>query len=368
MLPVRTSKRTASAVGSAWKVSMHVQQVIVTGQNKVELQPRELDPALKPDELLVQTEWTFISAGTELANYTGREPDVFVPGAWCAYPWNSGYANVGIVRAVGTHVTGFQPGARVFSTGSHSAWVKVNQRSLVVAVPATLDPCLAAASRMAGVSTSAVVMADLRIHPWVVVFGMGLVGNLAAQAFRNLGARVIGVDPVARRREVAQQCGLELVVGGTPEEAQQEIQHLTGGRLADIAVEATGLTPVVLQAIRATANVGQVILLGSPRAAMAGDLTPAFKEIHLRNLTVRGALEWCPPTYPPVSSQNGRTFAVTSLYDKQMMIFDWLRTGQLRLEPLVTHRLPPQRIHEAYEGLLRQSETYVGVALDWRGV
>lgn len=345
---------------------MNIRRVMVTGQNQVELQEATLDPSLKPNELLIRTEFTFISAGTELANYTGREPDVFVPGAWCAYPWNSGYANVGIVEAAGSAVTAWKPGDRVFTAGSHSSHVKVDTARLVVRVPGDLDPCLAVASRMAGVGTSAMVMAEARMHPWVAVFGLGMVGNIAAQSFRILGARVIGVDPVPHRRDLATQCGIRHVVGGTADEAQKAIADLTGKELADITVEATGLTPVVLQAIRATANVGQVVLLGSPRAPFQGDLTPAFKDIHLRYLTVRGALEWCPPTYPVRGSQNGRTWAMPSLYDKQRMIFDWLREGQLVLDPLVTHRLPPTAVREAYEGLLRDPERYVGVALDWR--
>jgi len=347
---------------------MRNKQVIIVAQNRVELQELPFNDALRPDELLIETEWTFISAGTELANYTGREPDVFVPGAWCAYPWNSGYANVGVVRAVGAAVTRFKPGDRVYSTGAHSQWVKVNQQWLVVAVPAALDPCLAAATRIAAVGTSAAVMADARLHPWVAVFGLGAVGNFAAQAFRILGGRVIGVDPVASRRELAARCGIGWTVGGSPEEARETIRSITGGELADITVEATGLTPVVVQAIGATANVGQVLLLGSPRAPCPGDLTPAFKDIHLRYLTVRGALEWCPPTHPVRSAQNGRTFAVPSLVEKQTAIFDWVLSGQMQVAPLVTHRLAPTQIHEAYEGLLHQSETYVGVALDWSRV
>ncbi len=347
---------------------MNIKQAVVTGQNQVELQSRMLDEKLKPDELLVKTEWTFISAGTELANYTGREPDVFRPGTWCAYPWNSGYANVGVVAATGAGVTRFKPGDRVFSTGPHASFVKLDQTSLVVPVPAGMDPSVAVATRMAGVSTSALVMADLRLHPWVVVFGLGLVGNLAAQAFQIVGGRVIGVDPVASRRQLAEQCGIRWTVGGTADEAHKAIADLTGGRLADITVEATGLTPVVLQSLRATTELGQVLLLGTPRAPLSGDLTPAFKEIHLRNLTVRGALEWCPPTYPPVSALGGRTFDIASLYGKQMMIFDWVQAGQMQVAPLITHRLAPADIKRAYEGLLRESETYIGVALDWSKV
>ena len=176
---------------------------------------------------------------------------------------------------------------------------------------------------------------------------------------------MIGVDPVASRRQLAQRCGIERVVGGTPAEAQRAIEELTGGSRADIAVDATGLTPVVLQALQATAEVGQLILLGSPRGTVTGDLTAVLADIHLRNITVRGALEWVPPTYPPVSAVNGRSLPIASLADKQRMIFDWVQAGQMQIEPVITHRLSPAQVKQAYEGLLRESETYVGVALDW---
>ena len=94
---------------------MKIREVVVTGQNQVELQTADIDtPVLASNELLIDTEYTFISSGTELANYTGREPKVFQKGAWCAYPWRSGYANVGIVREVGSSVTRAAPGGPSF--------------------------------------------------------------------------------------------------------------------------------------------------------------------------------------------------------------------------------------------------------------
>jgi threonine dehydrogenase-like Zn-dependent dehydrogenase len=47
------------------------------------------------------------------------------------------------------------------------------------------------------------------------------------------------------------------------------------------------------------------------------------------------------------------------------MIFDWLQRGELKLEPLISHRLKPEQLKEAYEGLLNEPETYTGVALVW---
>lgn len=345
---------------------MNIQQVIVTGRNQVELQDVEFNASLGPDEFLVDTECTFISAGTELANYTGKEPQVFQPGSWCAYPWRSGYANVGRVTAVGREVTRVQVGQRVFTFGSHASMIKGSQRGLVIVVPDGMDPAVAAASRMAGVATTAVAVAEIGLHPRVVVFGLGMVGNLAAQAFRILGGRVIGVDPMPERRALAERCGIPVTVGGTVEEVRQAVAEATGGAMADIAVEATGLSPVVLQALGVTANLGQCILLGSPRAPFDGSLTAVFSDIHLRNINLRGALEWVFPDYPPVSTYGGKTLPLLSQYDKQAMILDWVKRGEMQIAPLISHRLPARQVKEGYDGLLQHPETYTGVVLEWK--
>jgi 2-desacetyl-2-hydroxyethyl bacteriochlorophyllide A dehydrogenase len=339
---------------------MEIKQVTVTGEHQAELQQAELSEQPGRDELLIETEYSFISAGTELSIYTGREPKVHQPGSWCAYPWNSGYANVGIVRAVGPGVTGFQPGDRVFSFGRHASMFKMSQKRMVIQVPQGLDPKLAAASRMAGVAATAAILSTTNANDWVVVFGLGMVGNLASQFFQGLGCRVLGVDPVESRRKVAERCGIQRTFGGSPEEVQQEVARLTGGNLCEISVDAVGHSNVVMQAMRATAKLGQVVLLGSPRTEVQGNITAVLSEIHLRNITLRGALEWCLPQY---SDLPGRT----SLYSKQQWIFDWLEQGKLRLDPLVSHVMGAERIKEAYDGLLHKPEEYTGVVLDWSG-
>lgn len=339
---------------------MNIKQVVVTGQNQVELQDGMLsDEALGPDELLIQTEATFISAGTELANYTGREPKVFQPGQWCTYPWKSGYAHVGIVQAVGSGVKRVKVGERVFGYGNHASLVRYNQQRLIIPVPAGVDPVLAAAARMAGVAMTSIIVSEIRDNPWVAVFGLGTVGNLTAQMFRLRGCRVIGVDPVDYRRKLAERCGIEVTVGGDADAAQEAIMAITGGKGANITVDAVGHSAVVMQAAKATASFGQLVILGSPRVPVEGNLTELLSDVHLRWITLRGALEWCVPMYPDIGNR-------TSQWGKQEQIYDWMQRGLLQIEPLVSHRLPPTAIKEAYEGLLRQPETYTGVTLVWQ--
>ena len=338
---------------------MTIREVVVTGQHQVELQTAELDaPVLSANEVLLDTEYTFISSGTELANYTGREPKVFQKGEWCAYPWRSGYANVGIVRDIGTDVTRTTIGERVFTYGRHASTIRYSQERLIAPVPRSIEPDVVAASRMAGVAMTAIVVSEIPTNATVIVFGMGLVGNLAAQMFQIHGCRVIGVDPVAERRALAQRCGIEHTVGGTPDEAQAQLQELTNGGLGNITVDAVGHSSVVMQALRATTNHGQLVILGSPRVSVHGDLTELLSETHLRWITIRGALEWCVPMYPDIGNR-------TSQWSKQQTIFDWIARGQLQVKPLVSHRLKPEQIKQAYDGLLNEPSVYTGVVLDW---
>jgi 2-desacetyl-2-hydroxyethyl bacteriochlorophyllide A dehydrogenase len=339
---------------------MEIKQVVVTGQNQVELQKSEInDKNLGPNELLIETEYTFISAGTELANYTGKEPKVFQPGSWCAYPWRSGYANVGIVRSIGNRVARAKPGDRVFTYGNHASAIRYNETRLIIQVPENIEPSIAAASRMAGVATTAVIVGEIQSNPWVVVFGLGMVGNLASQAFRIRGCRVIGVDPVAMRRKLVERCGIPYTVGGDAEAVQKAIGEITKGKMGNITVDAVGHSSVVMQALKATANYGQLIILGSPRVSVQGALTELLSDVHLRWITIRGALEWCLPMY----SETGN---IESQFSKQQMIFDWIHRGELKIEPLISHCLKPAQIKEAYDGLLNEPETYTGVVLDWR--
>ena len=338
---------------------MRNQYVNVAAQDQVALETEELDPsALAANQLLIDTEWTFISAGTELANYTGVEPKTRQEGSWCYYPWRSGYANVGTVRAVGSAVTRAAVGERVFTFAGHAAHARYAEDRLVYPVPEDLTGDIAAASRMAGVAATSILVPAIHGSPTVVVFGLGIVGNLASQLFRARGCRVISVDPVPARRALAAAVGVPIQIGGTDEEVQARIMDLTQGQGADIVVEAVGHSAVCMQALAATRTMGQLIILGTPRAPVQGNLTDFLGEMHYRSVKVLGGLEWQFPMYPAINSS-------ISQYEKQRMIFDWVREGRIQLAPLISHRLPPTEIERAYQGLLHHKDTYTGVALKW---
>src|SRR5687767_16001058 len=100
---------------------MKTRQAVITEPYKAAVREVDLpDPA--PNQILVRTEASFVSAGTELAVYTGTHQWLRDPNLpdW-KFPFRSGYSAAGTVLAVGAQVPTCQPGDRVSYPGNHAS-------------------------------------------------------------------------------------------------------------------------------------------------------------------------------------------------------------------------------------------------------
>ncbi len=100
---------------------MKARQAVLTAPHAVAVREVELpDPA--PNQILVRTEASVVSAGTELAVYTGTHQWLKDPNLpdW-KFPFRPGYSAAGVVAAVGSDVTGWKPGDRVSYPGNHAS-------------------------------------------------------------------------------------------------------------------------------------------------------------------------------------------------------------------------------------------------------
>ncbi len=157
----------------------------------------------RPTDVLIENEYSIVSAGTELACRAGLE-------SWAPLPFSPGYGSVGRVVAFGDEVKNLSVGQRVLSFGRHAKHIL--GEFVVVPVPDGLDPVKVTFARMAAVSMAASRASDAELGDFVAVIGLGLVGNLSAQLFGLAGCEVIGIDPSARRREQALACGVPHVI------------------------------------------------------------------------------------------------------------------------------------------------------------
>lgn len=101
----------------------------------------------------------------------------------------------------------------------------------------------------------AVAYADVPEEGTLAVFGLGPVGQLCARIGVHQGRRVIGVDRVPERLELAQKYGVETVDLSEHDNIAEAVLELTGGRGADGVVDAVGMeahgNPVLETAIKA---------------------------------------------------------------------------------------------------------------------
>lgn len=342
---------------------MRGRRIVVPGPRQVSLEAFDLDEPLLPHEGLVRTRFTTVSPGTELSIYTAVDPGVHDPSSWCHYPFQPGYIAVGEVVAAGEgkrqsdhgHV---RTGDVVFFFGKHASIQKVNTNGFLVPVPSEFDQSLVGLTRLATVAMTAVRTSSAAPGDVVVVIGLGLVGNLAAQLFTLAGIETVGVDLSERRMQLASRCGVAHVVHAGHDDVMARVHELTGGKGAHTVVEAIGDALVALQAAELAARQGEVILLGSPRAPYSVDVTPLLRHVHMRGVMLKGALEWL---YPTLATEGARF----SIEQNARYIFRLFREGKIHFAPLLTHILPPEQFQQGYEGLLHDKEEYIGVAIDW---
>ena len=206
--------------------SLQATYAVVADERILRIEQEELDTdALQPHEVLIEAESSVVSAGTELAIFTALAPGVRTPGSWNAYPWRPGYGVVGHVVSKGRDVTRVAPGDRVFSFGKHASrqfYDASGSKPMTGIFPIETDiPAeRAAMARLALIAMTGPQVSEFEVGDTVVVFGLGLVGNLAAQLYQIGGARVIAFDMVEYRCDLARQVGLAEVHCVTHEQQQ----------------------------------------------------------------------------------------------------------------------------------------------------
>jgi 2-desacetyl-2-hydroxyethyl bacteriochlorophyllide A dehydrogenase len=336
--------------------------VVITGPRHVEVQEQPVrDP--EPHEVLIRTEVSGISAGTEMNVYRGFAPQwrrredlttgLFAPAetADFTYPLIYGYANVGVVQEAGGAVTGVAPGDRVFSFSPHQEW------STVDAAQVTQLPTLRATEHgilLANLNTAlnGVLDANPPLGAAVVVSGLGVIGLLATQLLGQAGVGYLaGIDRSAFRRSLAARFGAAETFEPGPNVAPA-VRARTTNRGADIVLEVSGAAPALNEAIRIVGRNGLVVALSWYAGTFESlDLGGEF---HHNRVRIRSSQvgEVNPDLGPLWSTERRGDMALGLL-------------NVLELDPLFTHRFPIELAADAYdcvdqleEGLVQCLFTY----------
>ena len=174
---------------------------------------------LGPRDVLIETHYSCISAGTELAKLSGLQTIDF--------PAHIGNRAVGRILEVGSEVASVRQGSLVYSHLHHTSH-SLGAR-LVCPLPDELDRPAAATLGLALVAMTGVQTAGAELGDTAVVVGAGLVGQFAAQLLERSGVRTILVDLAAGRLAVARGCGITHTVDASAEDSVAVVTELTGG-------------------------------------------------------------------------------------------------------------------------------------------
>ena len=309
--------------------------------------------ALASGQALIKKKYSVISTGTELACLSGGE-------SWFKMPATPGYACVGEIINIGEGIADFSPGDAVFCYGNHSLYEIVPVEGIFLHVPKEADLRWIPFVRMASIAATAIRASDIEWGDFVAVTGQGLVGNMALQLARLQGARVIAIDIADKRLEIARQCGADLTINASRQDAAAAIRDFTKGLMASTLIEATGQPSICIAAAEWIAQNGELIFLGTPRGKHETDVTPFLCRTHIAsfNVTLKGAHEW---RYPV----NKSPFAKHSLERNSELIIDLILRGQLAMEPLLTEIADPADCAAVYDKLHNRKDQHMGILFDW---
>jgi alcohol dehydrogenase, propanol-preferring len=155
----------------------------------------------------------------------------------------------------------------------------------VVRVPEGIDPFDAAPLTCAGVTTyKAVKVAGTRSSDLVAVFGVGGLGHLAIQYAAIAGGRVVAIDLIDEKLELARELGAEFTINATEQDPVEAIQALGG---ADQAIALAVSPRAFEQAYGTLRRGGKLVFVALP--ADNHVTLPIFETV-LNGITVQGSI------------------------------------------------------------------------------
>lgn len=319
---------------------MQTHAIVIPEPNRIELREVELtEPG--PDDLVVATAYTSISAGTERMLLAGRLPHPML-----SFPIVPGYETVGRVVAAGAGVPAgwldrwvYVGGARCF-TGVNPAWggqsatLIADYRRVVplAGVPPQQGVLLAlAATALHGIDLLLPAEAATTAAR-VLVLGQGPVGQIAARLARQRGAWVAVTDREPSRLERS-AADVVAQAGAAP------LTEQVGGPVQAI-VEATGSMQALADALPLLADGGTVLLLG-----YYDELRLPYMPLFLKQARLLTAREWAPG-------------------DLQRC-HDLIAAGALDVASLITHQLSVEQVSEAYHTALHDPAC-LKLVMEWQ--
>ncbi len=326
------------------------QRVIWPSRAKVDIEEFEIH-AIKDDEVLIESECTLISPGTERAFLLG------LPNAQGSYPTRPGYSNIGKIIEVGKNVSGMAIGDRVASTIGHTSH-SVSSPNRLFKVESSDAPAEEVVFfNLSAIALQGIRKARIELGESTLVIGQGLIGLLALQLAKLSGAYpLLAADLTDSRLELSKSIGADYILNPEDNEFPHQLNDGTMGKGPSVVIEATGHPDAISTAMKVASWGARVVLLASTRGE-----TPKvnfYRDVHKKGLILYGAHNSIRPRQE--SSPN----FWTSDDDSRLMI-SLISHKRFNVVPLISHKIPGHDAPKAYQMLMEWNPELLGVVLNW---
>jgi predicted dehydrogenase/threonine dehydrogenase-like Zn-dependent dehydrogenase len=350
------------------------------------------EPILSENTVLIEVFYSCISPGTEGSTIANAQKSLFstiplkLPKVMMSIAKNGiegtkalikeklagdlqtlGYSCSGKVIAVGKKITKFRAGDFVACAGAgfaHHAEMIAVPENLVVKVTNQDYLKEASITTLGAIALQGLRRANLMLGETVCVLGLGLLGQLTVQLAKLSGCKVIGIDLIPERLELAKKIGADSVLNPREHALKDEIDFITAHNGVDSTIITAGSSnnTIIQQSMEITRKKGRVVLVGD--VPLTCDRSPFYQ----KEIDFLISCSYGPGRYDGSYEQNGLDypFAYVRWTENRNMqsIVDFIEQKRLDVNSLISESASIEQAEQAYERLKNQSA--LAVILSYR--
>ena len=251
-----------------------------------------------------------------------------------SFPFYLGHESGGTVVAVGSKVSDYKVGDKVIAFGwnnNYAEYFKSESFQLQPA-PEGLDMDLVALGEPIACAMYSGMNSQVQLGDIVLVMGAGFAGQIIAQCAKLKGAyKVIMVDVLDGKLELAKELGCDYVINSTKTDVKEFVDDLTNGKGVDVVVEAAGTEESYNTATEVLKHNGKFVFYSWVTEPVTLNISRwhddglEFINTCLVHHTWRERFVWTPEALKPVAQ------------------------GLVKVKPLITHEFPLSQLKEGFD-------------------
>lgn len=217
-------------------------------------------------------------------------------------------------------------GFRKHLNGAMAQYMKYPANSIIHKVPETIDKIQAVLIEPLSCSIHAVDRGDIKPGDTVVIAGCGTLGlGMVGAAKLKKPGKLIAIDIQEHRLEIARYIGADLTLNPEKEDVVKKVLDLTEGYGCDVYIEASGHPSGVIQGLKMIRRLGTFVEFSvfSEETSVDWTVIGDGKELNIHGSHLG------PGTYP--------------------LAIDYINTGKIRVDKIITHKLPLEKFQEGFE-------------------